>query len=116
MDQLQSEMLSGNAWVHNFIEEEFRKDIETKTQYPGIKSFTVNNCMQVFKGDYILKWSEDGVHKTIYLVTSIEPQKNSESRRTVGIMKDLIAVEEFDSEAMKAIEKGDFLVARSINQ
>jgi hypothetical protein len=110
----QSENIGNNHWVHSFLSPVHQKNLTTKEEIDGVRSFSTVDCMQVFVGDYILKWSDNGVSKAIYIVTQTE-RTDTKLRKTTGVMKDLVAAGQIDSEAIKAIEKVDKDIIRKLS-
>lgn len=115
MDKDQSELIRTNKWVHNFLDDEFRNNISTEELIEGVRSFSTTGCMQIFIGDYILKWSDDGVNKTVYQVTQTDGTGGVRERVTKGTMKDLIAAGDMHKDAVTAIEKGDIDIIRRLS-
>jgi len=115
MDKEQSVLICANKWVHNFLDDEYRNNITTKEVSDGVRTFTAVDCMKIFVGDYILKWSDDGVNKTIYQVTQTGGVGGVQNRTTTGTMRDLIAYGDVSKDAVSAIEKGDVDIIRRLS-
>lgn len=81
-------MMHNGKVIHNFLDAE--ENFKTKYLDSGHRSFKLSTSRILLIKDLILKWSEDGVNKTVWRLTKLSTSGEYPNKIYTGEMKDLV--------------------------